>query len=103
MGVGPMTSSLPKRCATAALRGHDGLACLSLSRLSQALRNVALNDPIQMVGGTGFEPVKAFAGRFTVCSLWPLGHPPTLNNNRNLPNICALKDTPQRHRKLTNR
>src|SRR5678815_241121 len=22
----------------------------------------------------GFEPPKAFAGRFTVCSLWPLGH-----------------------------
>src|SRR5258705_4124390 len=22
----------------------------------------------------GFDPPKAFAGRFTVCSLWPLGH-----------------------------
>src|SRR4029077_10816912 len=22
----------------------------------------------------GFEPPKAYAGRFTVCSLWPLGH-----------------------------
>ncbi len=25
--------------------------------------------------GGGFEPPKAYAGRFTVCSLWPLGHP----------------------------
>ena len=22
----------------------------------------------------GFEPSKAYAGRFTVCSLWPLGY-----------------------------
>ena len=29
----------------------------------------------QMVVGEGFEPSKASAGRFTVCSLWPLGHP----------------------------
>ncbi len=27
-----------------------------------------------VVGG-GFEPPKACAGRFTVCSLWPLGQP----------------------------
>ncbi len=25
--------------------------------------------------GEGFEPPKAYTGRFTVCSLWPLGHP----------------------------
>jgi hypothetical protein len=25
--------------------------------------------------GVGFEPTKARAGRFTVCSLWPLGYP----------------------------
>ncbi len=30
-----------------------------------------------MVEGEGFEPSKASAGRFTVCSLWPLGHPST--------------------------
>ena len=29
----------------------------------------------KMVVGEGFEPSKAYAGRFTVCSLWPLGHP----------------------------
>ena len=27
------------------------------------------------VEGDGFEPSKALAGRFTVCSHWPLGHP----------------------------
>src|SRR5512143_3527569 len=27
-----------------------------------------------MVEREGFEPSKAIAGRFTVCSLWPLGH-----------------------------
>src|SRR6266851_3559095 len=26
------------------------------------------------VEGGGFEPPKAYAGRFTVCSLWPLGY-----------------------------
>jgi len=28
------------------------------------------------VGGEGFEPSKAYANRFTVCPLWPLGYPP---------------------------
>ena len=28
-----------------------------------------------LVEGEGVEPSKASAGRFTVCSLWPLGHP----------------------------
>jgi hypothetical protein len=27
-----------------------------------------------MVERGGFEPPKAVAGRFTVCSLWPLGY-----------------------------
>lgn len=30
---------------------------------------------IIVVVGRGFEPRKAFADRFTVCSLWPLGYP----------------------------
>ena len=30
------------------------------------------------VGREGFEPPKAYAGRFTVCSLWPLGHLPDI-------------------------
>ena len=32
---------------------------------------------IYMVVGGGFEPPKAIADRFTVCSLWPLGNPTT--------------------------
>src|SRR5216683_188980 len=29
-----------------------------------------------MVGRGGFEPPKAYASRFTVCPLWPLGYLP---------------------------
>jgi hypothetical protein len=29
-----------------------------------------------VVGRRGFEPLKAFASRFTVCPLWPLGYLP---------------------------
>jgi hypothetical protein len=31
---------------------------------------------VQMVGRGGFEPPKAYASRFTVCPLWPLGYLP---------------------------
>ncbi len=31
-----------------------------------------------LVGREGFEPSKDNAGRFTVCSLWPLGHRPIM-------------------------
>jgi hypothetical protein len=31
---------------------------------------------VKMVGRGGFEPPKAFASRFTVCPLWPLGYLP---------------------------
>src|SRR6516165_4476532 len=34
-----------------------------------------LFPPKFLVEGVGFEPTKARAGRFTVCSLWPLGYP----------------------------
>ena len=30
------------------------------------------------MGGEGFEPPKANAGRFTACILWPLGYPPVM-------------------------
>ena len=36
----------------------------------------------KMVVGTGFEPVKALAGRFTVCPRWPLEYPTSLNVGR---------------------
>src|SRR5215510_14446382 len=32
--------------------------------------------PAQVVGRGGFEPPKAYASRFTVCPLWPLGYLP---------------------------
>ena len=31
------------------------------------------------VGVRGFEPLKAYASRFTVCPLWPLGYTPGLS------------------------
>ena len=33
--------------------------------------------PLDLVEGEGFEPSKHKCGRFTVCSLWPLGYPST--------------------------
>ena len=35
-----------------------------------------LAAPATMVGRGGFEPPKAYASRFTVCPLWPLGYLP---------------------------
>src|SRR5688572_27047579 len=38
---------------------------------------LAVLKPIDtMVGRGGFEPPKAYASRFTVCPLWPLGYLP---------------------------
>ncbi len=36
-----------------------------------------------MVVGTGFEPVKAIASRFTVCPVWPLRYPTTKGEKKN--------------------
>ena len=35
-----------------------------------------LFPPESVVGRGGFEPPKAYASRFTVCPLWPLGYLP---------------------------
>src|SRR5688572_21348663 len=35
-----------------------------------------LKPIVTMVGRGGFEPPKAYASRFTVCPLWPLGYLP---------------------------
>ena len=35
--------------------------------------------PRAVVEGVGFEPTWAYAGRFTVGSLWPLGHPSAIS------------------------
>ena len=42
------------------------------------------------VGREGFEPPKAYAGRFTVCSLWPLGHLPDKLTDELLNNLNYL-------------
>src|SRR5437879_8480981 len=41
-------------------------------------RSIVLKKWLQqvVVGRGGFEPPKAFASRFTVCPLWPLGYLP---------------------------
>jgi hypothetical protein len=43
-----------------------------------ATRSIVLKKWSQqvVVGRGGFEPPKAFASRFTVCPLWPLGYLP---------------------------
>ena len=40
-----------------------------------------------MVGREGFEPSKAYADRFTVCSLWPLGNLPTQTDGLRSPRV----------------
>ena len=57
-----------KRFEPATLGWKGDAQPLSYSRSS--------NWAVEMVEGEGFEPSKAYAGRFTVCSRWPLGHPP---------------------------
>src|SRR2546427_12046664 len=49
----------------------------SHTRLTQATHaRSGLAVPATMVGRGGFEPPKAYASRFTVCPLWPLGYLP---------------------------
>ena len=43
------------------------------------------------VPGEGFEPPKAYAGRFTVCSLWPLGHPGKPGQDRGVEIIAPAR------------
>src|ERR671918_653386 len=44
-----------------------------------------------MVGRGGFEPPKAYASRFTVCPLWPLGYLPEPAGMRSEPRDTPLK------------
>ena len=44
-----------------------------MAGLKAATHRLAMTQ--YLVEGAGFEPAKASAGRFTVCSLWPLGNP----------------------------
>src|SRR5467141_3912223 len=48
----------------------------STAELFPRVRSVRNPSPQGMVGRGGFEPPKAFASRFTVCPLWPLGYLP---------------------------
>src|SRR5262249_40355780 len=43
-----------------------------------------------MVGRGGFEPPKAFASRFTVCPLWPVGYLPACSPRLNSLKMLAL-------------
>ena len=79
-GFEPVTSSLPRKCSTAELRRRLERV-MGIEPTSPAWKAGVLPlNYTRKVGREGFEPPKAYAGRFTVCSLWPLGHLP-LNHN----------------------
>ena len=46
-------------------------------------RSMSVTATQVVVGRGGFEPPKAFASRFTVCPLWPLGYLPACTPDRN--------------------
>jgi hypothetical protein len=60
------------------IRTHDiqlgrlELYQLSYTRLCHGYESISILDRVE---GEGFEPSKSYDGRFTVCSLWPLGNP----------------------------
>ena len=75
-GFEPVTSSLPRKCSTAELRRRIERV-MGIEPTSPAWKAGVLPlNYTRKVGREGFEPPKAYAGRFTVCSLWPLGHLP---------------------------
>src|SRR5205809_5049500 len=59
----------------------------STAELFPRVLSVRNPSPQGMVGRGGFEPPKAFASRFTVCPLWPLGYLPAGYSDCN-PLIC---------------
>src|SRR3989442_1552049 len=75
-GFEPATPSLEGWRSTAELFPH-----------SLSARNPS---PQKMVGRGGFEPPKAFASRFTVCPLWPLGYLPAGSSECNPLKCLAL-------------
>ena len=78
-GFEPVTSSLPRKCSTAELRRRIERV-MGIEPTSPAWKAGVLPlNYTRTVGREGFEPPKAYAGRFTVCSLWPLGHLPSLS------------------------
>ena len=89
-GFEPVTSSLPRKCSTAELRRRIERV-MGIEPTSPAWKAGVLPlNYTRKVGREGFEPPKAYAGRFTVCSLWPLGHLPDKLTNRLLSNLIYL-------------
>ena len=85
-----MTSSLPRKCSTAELRRRIERV-MGIEPTSPAWKAGVLPlNYTRKVGREGFEPPKAYAGRFTVCSLWPLGHLPDKLYIRLLNNFTYL-------------
>src|SRR5438552_16458931 len=62
--------------ATPSLEGWRSTAELFPRPVSSVRVPTASSARPTVVGRGGFEPPKAFASRFTVCPLWPLGYLP---------------------------
>src|SRR3970282_798844 len=74
-GFEPATPSLEGWRSTAELFPPVGAAARTWLR-PPAVRTAHAALATTMVGRGGFEPPKAYASRFTVCPLWPLGYLP---------------------------
>src|SRR5581483_3050322 len=57
--------------------------------------------PNVVVGRRGFEPLKAYASRFTVCPLWPLGYLPE-NRGMRSKTLAGLVEKSWRWREESN-
>ena len=61
-------------------------ACLTFWVLELQINRINFYESVthqlnsHSVGGTGFEPVKSYDNRFTVCPSWPLWYPPKVFN-----------------------
>lgn len=95
-------STLPLSHASRILLGFNGageeartldfhLGRVALYQLSYA--RIQNDNDKKMVAWGGFEPPKADAGRFTVCSLWPLGNHAILNGAAHRNRTCDLRFT----------
>ena len=76
--------------ATPSLEGWRSTAELFPPVLPTRSMSIKRSAGAQVVGRGGFEPPKAFASRFTVCPLWPLGYLPACSPGLNLLILLAL-------------
>src|SRR6478672_3640273 len=102
-GFEPATPSLEGWRSTAELFPQISFSAASIARIASSIARpgaqlartaaprFSLSPPtfltvhassLQMVGRGGFEPPKAYASRFTVCPLWPLGYLPEFAGTR---------------------